>query len=250
MKQFDFKTASYSVSGIGNLTMSDAMKLWKTRFPSFEHFRKAVIKVDALKDFGAFVEEMWDSIVPITIQEAFSERNAERRRVYFDCIGVEKIFKNLNPKSLDKQVIKKKRHRWDEKNEPWTHEFEDEYELFSIDPKELYATSDLSDWQKQRQATKYVAVRCKCTSTQREYWIYVPEEEAICNGARVWDDDKKKRYDAIKAIAWTIRIDITNPERVYRQGDIIVAMESGNSKKVTPYHLNKEQYLSLVYSET
>ena len=74
MKQFDFKTASYSVSGIGNLTMSDAMKLWKTRFPSFEHFRKAVIKVDALKDFGAFVEEMWDSIVPITIQEAFSER--------------------------------------------------------------------------------------------------------------------------------------------------------------------------------
>ena len=250
MKQFDFKTASYSVSGIGNLTMSDAMKLWKTRYPSFEHFRKAVIKVDALKDFGAFVEEMWDSIVPITIQEAFSERNAERRRVYFDCIGVEKIFKNLNPKSLDKQVIKKKRHRWDEKNDPWVHEFEDEYELFSIDPKELYATSDLSDWQKQRQATKYVAVRCKCTSTQREYWIYVPEEEAICNGARVWDDDKKKRYDAIKAIAWTIRIDITDPEKVFRQGDIIVAKESPTSKVVTPYHLNKDQYLQLMYSET
>ena len=250
MKQFDFKSASYSVSGIGNLTMTEAMKLWKTRYPSFEHFRKAVIKVDALKDFGAFVEEMWDSIVPITIQEAFSERNAERRRVYFDCIGVEKIFKNLNPKSLDKQVIKKKRHRWDEKNDPWVHEFEDEYELFSIDPQELYATSDLSEWQKQRQATKYVAVRCKCTSTQREYWIYVPEEEAICNGTRVWDDDKKKRYDAIKAIAWTIRIDITDPEKVFRQGDIIVAKESPTSKVVTPYHLNKDQYLQLMYSET
>ena len=250
MKQFDFKTASYSVSGIGNLSMSEAMKLWKTRYPSFEHFRKAVIKVDALKDFGAFVEEMWDSIEQITIQEAFSERNAERRRVYFDCIGVEKIFKNLNPKSLDKQIIKKRRQRWDENNEPWTHEFSDEYELFSIDPKELYATSDLSEWQKSRQATKYVAVRCKCTSTQREYWIYCPEEQCISNGARVWDEDSKKKYDAIKAIAWTIQIPISDPEKIFRQGDIIVAKESPTSKIVTPYHLTKEMYLELMYSET
>lgn len=250
MKQFDFKNASYSVSGLGNLTMSEAMKLWKTRYPSFEHFRKAVIKTDSLKDFGKFVEDMWDDIVPLTIQEAFSERNAERRRVYFDCIGVEKIFKNLNPKSLDKQIIKKKRQRWDENNSPWTHEFEDEYELFAIDPKELYATSDLSEWQKQRQATKYVAVRCKCTTTQREYWIYVPEEQAICNGKNVWSPDSEKKYDAIKAIAWTIRIDISDPEKIFRQGDIIIAKESSASKVVNPYHLTKEMYLELMYSET
>jgi len=56
--------------------------------------------------------------------------------------------------------------------------------------------------------------------------------------------------DAVSAIAWTIRINITHPKRIYRQGDIIIAEESENSVITAPYHLNKQQYLALMYSET
>ena len=250
MQKFDFKKATYSVSGLGQQTLDSALKLWKTKYPSYEHFRRAVIKVEALKEFGSFVQEMWEDIIPLTVEEAFSEKNAETRRIYFDCLGVERIFKAAKPVLLDRQVIKKKRHRWDDKNDPWLHEFEDEYNLYSIDPVNLFATSDMSKWQLERGATsKYIAVRCKCTSTQREYWIYVPEENTLTKG-NIWDKKSEKKYDAIQAIAWTIRIDITNPERIYRQGDIIVAKESAESEVVKAYHLSKEQYLQLMYSET
>jgi len=248
MKQFDFKTASYTVSGMPNMTLDHAMRLWKTKFPSYEHFRRAVIKSESLKDFGEFIQEMWDAITPISAKEAFEQKNAEVRRLYFDCIGVVELFKAANPKLLDKQVIKKKRMRWDENNDPYEYDFEDVYELYSIDPNELYKDTDDPNVSRWRARSMYIAVRCWCTSTQREYWIYVPEDQALKNGYRTWDTEKE--YDAVKAIAWTIRIDIKNPERIYRQGDIIIAKEGPNSTNTTPYHLTKEQYLSLMYSET
>ncbi len=64
-----------------------------------------------------------------------------------------------------------------------------------------------------------------------------------------WGNDKNI-YDAIRAIAWTVRIDITNPERIYRQGDIIVVKKSNKSVETREYHLDKNQYLQLMYSET
>ena len=249
MKQFDFRKANYTVSGVSGMTLDSAMRLWKTKFPTFEHFRRAVIKSDALVEFGKFVQEMWDDITPINVREAFEQTNAEMRRIYFDCIGVVELFKAANPKLLDKKVVKKLRKRWDDNNDPYDYEFEDVYELYSIDPNELYkgTETDTSRW---RARSKYTAVRCWCTTTNREYWIYVPESAALAEGIREWEDEDKKKYDAIKAIAWTIRIDMTNPKRIYRQGDIIIAQEGTNSQATTPYHLSKEQYLSLMYSET
>ena len=248
MKQFDFRKASYTVSGVGGMTLDDAMRLWKTKYPTYEHFRRAVIKSDALKDFGEFVKEMWDHITPISAKAAFEQKNAEMRRLYFDCIGVVELFKSANPKLLDKQVVKKKRMRWDDKNDIYEYDFEDVYELYAVDPNELYKDTEDPAVMRWRARSNYIAVRCWCTSTQREYWIYVPEDAALKDGIRSWDDNKE--YDAVKAIAWTIRVDIDNPEKIYRQGDIIIAKEGASSKKVAPYHLTKDQYLSLMYSET
>ena len=247
--QFDFRKATYSVSGQSGISLDEAVRLWVTKYPSFEHFNRAVIKgkSSALKDFGDFMEEIWDSVEKITAGEAFKQKNAEMRRIYFDAIGVVELFKSVEPKLLDKKVIKKKRTRWDNNNDPYEYLFEDVYELYAVDPAKLYEGTD-----QQRSFfggnRMYIAVRCWCTTTNREYWIYVPEEAALKDGYRVWSDHK--HYDVIKAIAWTIRIDIKNPERIYRQGDIIVAKEGKDSTKVDPYHIDANDYLSLMYSET
>jgi hypothetical protein len=233
---------SYIVCNQGGFKLSEALKLWKAKYPEFIDFKKDVITNPSLEDFGKFVEEYWNSISPATVEEALRQENTETRRTYFDCIGVQKLFKSLDPKVLDRQVITKKRANWDDENKEVFRTFEDVYELYEIKGTKLF---EKDRWG--REPNPVYAVRCWCTTTNREYWLYVNQEAAT--GQRWWGDDPKKA-DAIRAIAWTIRIDITNPERIYRQGDIIVVKKSENSEERNPYHLDKDQYLQLMYSET
>ena len=108
------------------------------------------------------------------------------RRTYFSCIGVEDLFKQMKPKLLDKQEIKKKRKRWDDKNDPYEYNFTDVYELYQIPASKLFTKEQLkntSTWNSQRNDA--YAVRCWCTTTNREYWIYVPREAALGRDGKV-----------------------------------------------------------------
>jgi hypothetical protein len=237
-----YENQSYIVSGQANFTLTEALALWKAKYPEFIDFKKDVIVHPSLEDFGNFVEECWDDIKPVTIEEALKISNTEIRRTYFDCIGVIKLFKSLNPKLLDRQVITKKRANWDDENKEVFRTFEDVYELYEIEGKKLF---NKDRWG--REPNPVYAVRCWCTTTNREYWLYVNQEAAT--GQRWWSD-KNSKPDAIRAIAWTVRIDVTVPERIYRQGDIIVVKKSKDSIDTREYHLDKDAYLSLMYSET
>lgn len=240
--QNKFHKYKYTINNQTGFSLSEALRLWRTKYSDIRDFDKEVIKFDGLSAFRDFVHEMWDSVIPVTVEEALAIPNTEIRRTYFDCIGIETLFKELKPSLLDKQVVKKKRTRWDDNNDPYEYEFEDVYELYEIEGKKLYE----KDRWGQEPAPVY-AVRCWCTTTNREYWLYVPREAAT--GVR-WSTDTPK-YDAIRAIAWTIRIDIEDPERIYRQGDIIVVKYADDSHETgREKHLNRDEYLKLMYSET
>ena len=240
----------YVVNNRDGFDLTTALRLWKTKYQDdIRDFFKDVITHDQLQDFGYFVEECWNRIEPFTVEDALKVENTEERRTYFDCIGIEKLFKALDPKLLDKQVLDKKRQRWDDEFNEYTYTFEDVYELYEIEGTKLY---EKDRWGQLPQPV--YAVRCWCTTTNREYWLYVPREAAL--GTSWWRvDGEDTKPDAIRAIAWTVRIDVPeeNVEKIYRQGDIIVAKMKDKSKATeytTPYHLSKEQYLSLMYSET
>lgn len=248
--QINYSEYKYIVNGRHGYDLTTALRLWKTKYQDdIKNFYKDVIIHDQLQDFKAFVEECWDDVQPYTVEDAFKQTNTEDRRVFFDAIGIEKLFKSLDPKLLDKQTIKKSRTRWDKDDNEYVHEFEDVYELYEIDGEKLFVKE--FEWQT---INPVYAVRCWCTTTNREYWLYVPKEAAL--GARWWHSDNKSEPDAIRAIAWTVRIDVPeeNVDRIYRQGDIIVAKMKDKAKltetTLNPYHLTKEQYLSLMYSET
>lgn len=239
----DYSTQNYTVSGMEDFTLSQALGLWKAKYPEFIDFEKDVITHPALADFGQFVSEMWDSIKPVTIKEALNQDNTEIRRVYFDCIGVQKIFSELQPSLLDRQVINKVRIGWNDDNDPIRKEFEDVYELYQIDGKKMF---EKDRWG--REPNPIFAVRCWCTTTNREYWLYVPMDAAL--GIRWLGGTKNEQPDAIRAIAWTIRIDVKNPEVIYRQGDIIVVKLPENPVNCQERHITKEEYLTLMYSES
>lgn len=237
-----FDKNEYIVNNQEGFKLTEALRLWKAKYPEFKDFKEDVITHPNLEDFGKFVEETWDSIKPVTVKEALNIDNTEIRRTYFDCIGVIKLFKELKPVLRDTRVVSKKRANWDEDNNENFRTFDDLYELYEIEGKKLF---EKDRWG--REANPVYAVRCWCTTTNREYWIYVTEEAAT---GRSWWGSENKDYNAIRAIAWTIRIDVTNPERIYRQGDIIVVKKSKDSKDCSPYHLTEEDYLNLMYSET
>jgi hypothetical protein len=239
----DYSKQEYIVNGREGYSLTEALRLWKTKYETdFRDFARDVTSHESLHDFRDFVEFAWHDISPVTVQEALQQTNAEDRRTYFDAIGVEKLFKELQPELKDKQTIKKKRTRWDDNNDPYEYEFEDVYELYEMPGEKLFQANRWG-----QSPDPVFAVRCWCTTTNREYWLYVPREAAT--GQR-WSGDNAN-YDAIRAIAWTIRIDVDMPERIYRQGDIIVVKKGEKTTDNQPArHLTKEQYLQLMYSET
>lgn len=243
MYSYNLHQAQYAVNGRQGYSLTEALQLWKAKFETIKHFMRDVITHPALAELGDFVQEEWETIQPVTVSEALQEPNLERRRVMFDCIGVARLFSQLEPLLLDKQTIHKVRKRWNERNEPYERQFEDTYELYQLDGAKLFPLRD----ERTQHVEDVYAVRCCCTTTAREYWIYVPEDIAI---NKAWWQSREMEPDAIRAIAWTIRIDIRHPKRIYRQGDIVIVEESERSKVVAPYHLSKEQYLELMYSET
>jgi hypothetical protein len=248
----DYSKQDYIVNNRSGWDLTTALRLWKTKYQDdYRDFQKEVIIHESLNDFDQFVQECWDTIELVTVEDALKVANTEERRTYFDAIGIEKLFKSLDPKLLDRQVLKKNRTRWDDEFNEYTHTFEDVYELYEIDGKKLY---DKDRWGNDPQPI--FAVRCWCTTTNREYWLYVPREAALGRNWWIGGEGPENIPDAIRAIAWTVRIDVQpeDVEKIYRQGDIIVA-KMKDSAKITqstfsPYHLDKEQYLSLMYSET
>jgi hypothetical protein len=247
-KTIDYAKLKYSIDGREGFSFSLALRLWKTRYNTLEDFKRAIITHEGLTEFYNLVADMWDDIKPVTVEEALQVENTEQRRTYFTCIGVEKLFKEMKPKLLNRQEVNKKRKRWDDKNDPYEYKFKDVYELYEIPASKLFTKEQLKntlEWNIER--NNAYAVRCWCTTTNREYWIYVPRDAALGNRWKSEDD----QADAIGAIAWTIRINISNPERIYRQGDIIVAKASEKSLELPSFrHLTKDQYLKLMYSET
>lgn len=247
----DYSKQKYIVNGRDGYDLTTALKLWKTKYENdYKDFKKAVITHESLNDFEEFVSSMWPLIETVTVQDALIQDNTEDRRVYFDAIGIEKLFKSLDPKLLDKQTIKKSRTRWDDEFNEYTHEFEDVYELYEIEASKMF-TKDR--WGNEPRDHIY-AVRCWCTTTNREYWLYVPRQAAL--GSWWITTDKKEEPDAIRAIAWTVRLDVSigHVDKIYRQGDIIVAKIkeeiTPNTLSALPYHLSKQDYLQLMYSET
>ncbi len=214
-----------------------AKKYWKTLYKDYGNFYNAIIGDNAHAEVQAFADKMatdWKSIPVVNVSEAFAEKNIEVRRLYFKAIGVAEMFRELEPKLVDKQVLEKEGITWLENGTEISTTMRDEYELYEIQGKKLFPEEE-QEW-RAANATVY-AVRCWCSTTGREYWIYVPRNIG-------------QKGDALEAIAWTVQLNITEPEYIYRQGDVILAKHSASSRECGPYHLEAKDYIKLLKAES
>ena len=217
------------------LDLLTALKIWKKTYESYPEFYKNIIAVansSQYNEFGDSVVADWDNIPDISVAEAFSQKNLEVRRLFFKAIGTTKLFAELEPVLIDIALIKITGIRFKADGTQYAETINDKYELYKIDGAKLFP-EETSEWRLER-ASIY-AVRCWCSTTEREYWIYVPKNIG----------EKNK---AIEAIAWTVRLEheISDVTEIYRQGDVIVAKIKEDSVSCAPYHLTEEQYVKLL----
>lgn len=226
---------NYVIQNIKGFDFNTFCKAMKVRYGKYEDFIRNNKTVPSL---AGQLKDLWDDIRPLTAQEAFKESNQEKKRVLFSCIGPKRLFEEIKPTLIDRQILQKKNNRWNEKSKPYIDDIEDIYELYEVDEKSLFPEKYMDDDDLIKSHNeKYRVVRCWCTSTKREYWIWV---DSHIN-------------DAIEAICWTMQTSLLNPEAIYRQGDVLIFKlpkkpkygEYGRKKPIT-----KEQYIKLMNSET
>jgi hypothetical protein len=197
------KSQKFYTQGIEFENINTVLKIYKKQQKTLAE----VLTIFTQESNKALIVNVYDSIEPITIKEAMSLANSEQRAAALKHFPIEEIIVSLKAKLVDKQTIKKSQVRWDENLKPYKYDFEDTYELYAISANALNVQPRWGGGQDY----KIYFVKCKCASTDRQYYLYVPEFMGL-------------KQDAIEAIAWTMRFD-NQP-------------------------LSKQQYLNLMYSET
>lgn len=185
-------------------TLNQVLRLLKTENQSEEqvlsYFDDLLIKQQ--------IKVRYHTLSPVEIRDVLKWSNAEQRMVGMSIFLAEEILSQLKAKLVDEQTIDKKQIRWNAALQPYEYAYKDTYSLYAIAGGQLGV---------QRNGVNSTAVptiylvKCKCTSTSRIFYHYVPDQVG-------------KNRDAIEAIAWTFTI--------------------GGQ------HLTKQQYLAYVYSET
>jgi hypothetical protein len=196
------------------------------------------------------LEDFWDKVVPATFGDIAQLPNLEQRRVGILNLGMEAIIKEAKPTLLSSKTIKKTTTWVNEKGELVEHTFDDTYELFEV-KGEVFSQNMENSWRKMEDCHY---VRCKDTSTDREYLIWVDLRSVYSTNelGSNWDFDMSK-INPIHCIAWTIQTDVPqgNIAKIVRQGDCVMIKPKGTYTPLDkPRHLTEKEYLKLVVAES
>jgi hypothetical protein len=199
------------------------------------------------------MQDFWGEIQPLTFNEIAQIPNLEQRRVALLFLGLERMIAEVKPTLVSTKTIKKQTTWINEQGELVEHKFNDTYELYKVNGG--YFSQGVETWRKMSDA---YYVKCKDTSTDREYLIWV-DLNSVWNvvtennkGINRWEFDAKM-IDAIDCIAWTIQTDIPQGkiEKIVRQGDCIMIKPKGKYEKLgRERHLSKQEYLNLLVAES
>ena len=198
----------------------------------------------------AQLEDFWNDIVPASFSDIALLPNLEQRRIGIVHLGIDNIVKSVNPKLLSKETIKKQTSWINEQGELVEHKFNDTYELYEVDG-EVFSQGLQNSWRKMDNCHY---IRCKDTSTDREYLIWVDLQSVYRTNelGDMWNWDKSK-INATQCIAWTIQTNVPKGkiDKIIRQGDCVMIKPKGKYEPlITARHLTEKEYLKLLVAES
>jgi hypothetical protein len=174
------------------------------------------------------VLELYRQVKPFTYEEAFKISSQEFRAKVFGSINIGDMINELGSKRIAVAGKPVRHKKFSESGEFLGYEeYDNVYETYQVYGKKLGLSEDV-----------YV-VKCWCTSTNKEHWIWIEE---------------KYKNDPLEAIASTFRIHenlIDNISELKRQGDILIVElkeEIDPSGEIVP--LTAEQYFGLLTAQS
>jgi hypothetical protein len=192
--------------------------------------------------------DIWADIKPLSFKDIASLPNLEQRRVGILILGLERLVSEVNPKLISTKTLTKSTTWVTENGELVEHTFNDTYEFYEVSGEVF--NKGLESWRKMENS---YYVKCKDTSTDREYLIWVePQSVYRTNNANSWSFDINK-VNAIQCIAWTIQTNVPkgNIEKIIRQGDCILIKPKGKYEELnSPRHLTEQEYKTLLVAES
>jgi hypothetical protein len=194
------------------------------------------------------VKDIWDSIKPLSFVDIAKLKNLEERRIGILYLGLDRIVKEVNPTLISKRTLEKTTNFFDKDGNHITKTINDTYELFEVSGEVF--SQGLDNW---RRVQNSYYVKCKDTSTDREYLIWVDlRSVAETNGLSRWSVNVEE-ITPIQCIAWTIQTNVPkgNIEKIIRQGDcVLVKPKNPNDLLSEARHLTEEEYIELLVAES
>jgi hypothetical protein len=175
-----------------------------------------------------FLVEFYDDAVAFTYAEAFAIDNQQFRALVFSSINIGEMMANLNNKRLCVEGKDVKHKKYDENGKfIGMEDYHNIYEVHEMDGEDLGLRE------------KLYAVKCWCTSTNKEHWLWI---------------DAKFKNDPLNAIASTFKIHtnlIPYVKEAKRQGDILLYELTEDVKpEGEEVHLTKEQYFGWLTAQS
>lgn len=224
----------------GEITKEEILKHLKGLYGNKDRFEERFLQIKFydkteehlrimwLSDLEDYFRDNFEAAEPYSYKEAFEIKNATFRAIVFESINIVNMIEELGHELIKTEGQPMVRKTWDKQgNFTGTVEYTNVYETHKVYGKKLDLRNDI------------YAVKCWCTSTSEEHWIWI---------------DEKYKDSPLEAIASTFRIHenvIPHIKELKRQGDVmLVEMKeqvdpSGNIRPLTP-----KEYFGLLTSES
>lgn len=184
---------NYVLEGIKGFTDKQFYSGLKSKYKLFKVFERENKSFPVeLKDF---IEEIWESIIPLTLEDCLNENNQTLKTVLFSCYGAENIVKLPKCKIIDTYNLTRKNKKIVD-NKVVEYDLKEIYELYSIPGEFLGKTYTRWD------TNRYLKIlKCVCPTTSKEYFLFVQDDinnalDAICSTFRI----RWKNKDIIKIV--------------------------------------------------
>jgi hypothetical protein len=193
----------------------------------------ALFKEETLKTIQ-WLKENYETIQPMSYKEAFElddEKTGQFKAEVFDVIDIGQMIESMGHERIctdGKSLTQKKYDK--EGNLIGTYQLDNVYEVHKVNGEKVGITEPL------------YAVKCWCTSTKNEHWIWIENKEEYIN-------------NPLNAIASTFRIHktaIPHIKALKRQGDVLLAemkddFTPNENDEIVP--LTPEQYFGLLEAQ-
>lgn len=196
------------------------------------------------------LQDIWDDIEPMTFKEVLkSFKNVEERRIAIGCVGITNIANEINPKLVKKETLKKQTTWVKPDGEIVTKKFNDTYELYKVEGKQLLEGTD-RNWG----IDDVYFLKFKDTSTDREYMLWIDRDSVARtnNNQGYYSSDMRNHITPTQAIAWTIQTNVSEGgiEKIVRQGDCILIKKKPGAELGNVRHLTEKEYKELLVLES